>query len=364
MKRFTFVFVLLFFFVYNLNAKHKSEKNTFEILFIGSSYFLHHDVPNLVYNLSLASGRDIYVDIEATGGMSLHEHSTDPDTDAKIRERKWDCVILQGSALMAYPEEFTTHPVYPSIVVLRNKIWSNHSHTRVVYSMPWGFEDGMTWYNGWSDTYVDMQLKIYDKTIQYSEEIGFEIAPTGWVWYAVLDYFNYPLHFLHTTDWSHATLEGAYLMACTLYSTLFQESTIANSYHEGINEKTALYFQTFASDTVLNNIEQWNIQPFYLDISEYENNNDEVDLRTYPNPFHSFTTLNYFIKENSEISIIIFDLSGKKVKTLIQDKKQKGRCTIRWSGDDEKGNKVNSGLYLINLSINQVVSFTKPIMVL
>ena len=80
--------------------------------------------------------------------------------------------------------------------------------------MAWAFEDGMTWYQDWTDTYEDMQLKIYDTVLEYAEEIGFMIAPVGWSWYKVLEELDYPLHYLHMGDWNHPSLKGSYLMAC------------------------------------------------------------------------------------------------------------------------------------------------------
>ncbi len=119
-------------------------------------------------------------------GMYLSDHAENPSTEAKINEKEWDYIVLQGvGMLVAYPDSFTQHPVYPALLTLKSKILANSETTKMVFQMPWAFEDGMTWYQGWTDTYGDMQQKIYDNTLIYSEEVGFEIAPVGWVWYAV-----------------------------------------------------------------------------------------------------------------------------------------------------------------------------------
>jgi len=49
----------------------------------------------------------------------------------------------------------------------------------------------MTWVEGWTDTYADMQLKVYENTLIYSELIDFPVSPVGWAWNTVLEKMNY-----------------------------------------------------------------------------------------------------------------------------------------------------------------------------
>ena len=65
--------------------------------------------------------------------------------------------------------------------------------------MPWAFEDGMVWYNGWTDDYFDMQQIIYDKTLQMADNIDFIIAPVGWAFKPVMEENN-SLHYLYLSD--------------------------------------------------------------------------------------------------------------------------------------------------------------------
>lgn len=221
-------------------------------------------------------------------------------TETKINERNWDYVILQGvGSLMAYPDYYTHHPVYPALLSLKNKIHTNCASTQIVFCLPWAYEDGMTWVEGWTDTYEDMQIIIYNKTIEYSNSIGFTIAPVGWAWYKVLDDKNYPLHYLHMSDWNHPSLKGSYLMACVIYSTIFQESTDNISYYSDLSSDDAKYFQSIGSNTVLDDIDLWNITT-YIDTTHSDttdtditsNNivqpNKSILYQNYPNPFCLF----------------------------------------------------------------------------
>ena len=249
----------------HLNANADTDVNPDQepckILFIGASYFSYNNLSGLFDNLAQNADKDVYIDRCTMLGYYLSDHAKSGSTELTINSTNWDYVILQGvGSLTAYPENFTDNPVLPSLITLRDKIHDNNASTKIIFCLPWAFEDGMTWL-GWADTYEDMQLKIYENTLQYSEEVGFSIAPVGWAWNTVLKEKNYPLHYLHREDWNHPTLEGSYLMACTIFSSIFREKSLGISYYSDLTRSDARYFQTVASDTVLIDLDLWNLDP-------------------------------------------------------------------------------------------------------
>jgi len=263
-----------------------------------------------------------------------------------MNERDWDYVVLQGvGVLVAYPEHFTDHPVYPALITLRDKIYANCESTRMVFCMPWAFEDGMTWYQNWTDTYEDMQIHIYTNTLLYSEEIGFEIAPVGWAWYAVLEEYNYPLHYLHMSDWNHPSFKGSYLMACVIYSTVFQETTVGIPYHGGIPAEEAVYFQAVASDTVLNNLELWNITPIISDIKNPPAQNKFHLNQNYPNPLNSTTKISYCLPKELHVQLIILNALGDEIATLVDEAQIPGNYEVEF---DAAG--LTSGIYFYQMT--------------
>ena len=345
----TFLIILISVIGLNCNylsANPKNNQDTCEILLIGSSYFNYNNLSNLIKNLADSSNKEIYIEMHGQNGLYLSDHAGSPATEAKINERDWDYVILQGvGMLIAYPEHFTGHPVYPALITLRNKIYANCESTKMVFQMPWAFEDGMTWYPNWTDTYEDMQIHIYNNTLLYSEEIGFKIAPVSWAWYAVLEEYNYPLHYLHLSDWSHPSLKGSYLMACVIYSTIFQESTVGNTYYAGIPEEEVEFFQTVASDTVLNNLELWNISPLVF-INEKPSLQNKIQLyQNYPNPFNSTTKICYSLPKELQVQLIILDASGCEITTLVNEKQRPGNYEV---GFDLTG--FTSGIYFYQMT--------------
>jgi len=68
-------------------------------------------------------------------------------------------------------------------------------------------------------------------------------------------------------------------------------------------------------------------------------------LPNYPNPFNPSTSIAFTIPKFSEIEIKIYDLLGRKVKTLFQKRFKRGLHTEVWDGKNQWGKQVASGMY-------------------
>ena len=76
----------------------------------------------------------------------------------------------------------------------------------------------------------------------------------------------------------------------------------------------------------------------------------EVFLQqNYPNPFNPATTINYSLKENSKVSLNIYNIKGQKVKQLISDQLSIGQYSVVWNGRDDNGKLVSSGIYFYKM---------------
>ncbi len=78
--------------------------------------------------------------------------------------------------------------------------------------------------------------------------------------------------------------------------------------------------------------------------------NDYVLEQNYPNPFNPTTTINYSLPVNKKISLIVYDMLGREVKTLVDNKEMtKGNHQAVWDGTNNAGQKVASGNYIYTL---------------
>ncbi|MCK5052603.1 MAG: T9SS type A sorting domain-containing protein [Candidatus Cloacimonetes bacterium] len=71
--------------------------------------------------------------------------------------------------------------------------------------------------------------------------------------------------------------------------------------------------------------------------------------QNYPNPFNPTTTINYSLKENSKVSLNIYNIKGQKVKQLVSDQFPSGQYSVIWNGTDDNNKSVSSGIYFYKL---------------
>ena len=71
--------------------------------------------------------------------------------------------------------------------------------------------------------------------------------------------------------------------------------------------------------------------------------------QNYPNPFNPSTMIHYQLEHASRVSLVIFDLAGRKVKTLVNDYQNAGWYQIQWDGLNEQSLPLNSGIYFCRL---------------
>ena len=71
----------------------------------------------------------------------------------------------------------------------------------------------------------------------------------------------------------------------------------------------------------------------------------------FPNPFNTNTSINIYSDTNKNSYLYLNDIKGRLVKVLLNNKKSKGLKTIHWSGTNDLGVKVQSGIYFYTLEI-------------
>lgn len=86
---------------------------------------------------------------------------------------------------------------------------------------------------------------------------------------------------------------------------------------------------------------------------------DNFELeQNYPNPFNPVTTIAYSIPDEGKVELIVFDLLGKEIKTLVNEHKSTGRHTVEFNGS-----KLSSGVYFYRLTFNGQSSIRKMLMI-
>ena len=78
-----------------------------------------------------------------------------------------------------------------------------------------------------------------------------------------------------------------------------------------------------------------------------------------PNPFNPATKISYFIPEDEFVSLVVYSLDGRVVKTLVGEQKTRGRHEVIWTGVDDNGRRVASGTYLYGLKAGSFADLRK-----
>jgi len=96
---------------------------------------------------------------------------------------------------------------------------------------------------------------------------------------------------------------------------------------------------------------QIRVEKSFLDVKKVKPKQFTV-LDNYPNPFNPKTKINIFIEKDAHISLDIFTINGRKIRTLFNGSVSSGVNQFTWDGKNSYGEKVSSGIYINTLMEN------------
>jgi hypothetical protein len=72
-------------------------------------------------------------------------------------------------------------------------------------------------------------------------------------------------------------------------------------------------------------------------------------INNYPNPFNISTTINFSTAGTRPVEVTVYDILGRKVKTIFSGTANPGEYKVKWDGTNEYNETVNSGVYLYSI---------------
>jgi hypothetical protein len=72
-----------------------------------------------------------------------------------------------------------------------------------------------------------------------------------------------------------------------------------------------------------------------------------------PNPFNPQTSIHYELPNETFVRLTIFDTSGRRIRTLLEESQAAGSHEVMWNGRDDVGNSVSSGVYFYMLDVGK-----------
>ncbi|MBN2542854.1 T9SS type A sorting domain-containing protein [bacterium] len=95
---------------------------------------------------------------------------------------------------------------------------------------------------------------------------------------------------------------------------------------------------------------------------------DKVELsQNYPNPFNSQTSIEYSVPasqtKDTDVSIEVYDIRGRAVKSLFSGKQEAGFHRIMWDGTDNNGAMIPTGIYMYRLRVGDTTLQKKCLLI-
>lgn len=116
----------------------------------------------------------------------------------------------------------------------------------------------------------------------------------------------------------------------------------------------------YASDADFTVIATWHANIAVSNDIQFVTVNDLA--QNNPNPFNPSTSISFSLKKNSNVSIIVYNIKGQKVKTLVSDNYNQGNHSVIWNGLDDNNQAVSSGMYFYRMVTDEFTSTKKAIM--
>jgi len=81
-----------------------------------------------------------------------------------------------------------------------------------------------------------------------------------------------------------------------------------------------------------------------------EINNSISQFNFSPNPIVQSTAISFSLSEKENTTVIIYDVTGREIKTLLNSKLEPGFHSVTWDATDNNNSSIENGIYLISIS--------------
>lgn len=84
--------------------------------------------------------------------------------------------------------------------------------------------------------------------------------------------------------------------------------------------------------------------------------------QNYPNPFNPITTISYDLPEETYVNLVIYDILGKEITTLINENKPSGYQSTTWNSRNSLGEAVSAGIYFYQIQTKDFIKTRKLVL--
>ncbi|MDQ7815961.1 MAG: fibronectin type III domain-containing protein [Melioribacteraceae bacterium] len=136
---------------------------------------------------------------------------------------------------------------------------------------------------------------------------------------------------------------------------------------DGLDPNSTYYWRVSSKNTAGSQSMFSNVQSFRTDGATSVGDNEAIPndfalMQNYPNPFNPTTKITFSLPSDNFVTVKVYDMLGREVKTLVNDYRNAGNHTMNWNGDDNSGQKVASGTYIYRITAGSFVATKKMVL--
>ena len=162
-------------------------------------------------------------------------------------------------------------------------------------------------------------------------------------------YLNYNVEYSKNSDFSNSTVVKDIPEKVTSLDGLDKNSTYYWRVLSKNTQGTSNYSQAASFNTgTVTEVKEAEIIPSEFELSQ-----------NYPNPFNPTTVIKFSIPNSQFVTLKVYDMLGREIRTLLNAEKNAGTYSIDWNADDNLGLKVASGMYIYRITAGNFVATKK-----
>lgn len=232
----------------------RDTSKTYRVLLIGNSFTYYNDMNKprgLFYQIATNAGYKVFVDSVYKGGYYLHQYLDENDEYGKQVLRrltsgtKYDIVVLQDQSAVpiSNPADF-----YDACRRFKTLIDANGAEMWLYET--WGYKAGQKSLSSYGRDTFDMEMKLRAAYTAIGEELGVPVAYVGAAFSRM--YTDHPEIDIYHEDLKHPGVMGSYLIAWTLFGTIFGVDPATLEFNGALASNTAGALRAAASEIVRN----------------------------------------------------------------------------------------------------------------
>lgn len=246
--------------------------DTTRVLFIGNSFTYGNMVPDIVKGIAQKGGFVMEYTMHAPPGATIgdtaqgtYAHMENPTVFEHIRKGGWDYVIVQDNQGRFIYNYGYFHPACRTMEGHKKLMDSTLFHNpcaKMVWFSGWAFKNGAPPYG---NTGIELIDRI-DANYQFlNDSLHQVISPIGAAWRRSV--LTQPSVNLWDADEAHASVNGSYLTAAVLFTTMFREDPRPLNFDNGLPAARAENFRKIAFETVKDSFSHDNLSSTTLALS-------------------------------------------------------------------------------------------------